>query len=198
MSEEKIKTMKPMGIKLYETEISRFKQLKDESDANTDRDFLISLMDIYENPIKIKDNTSLLEKQIAELEQSKSEKIKLSETKIEELIEKLHETEIELAKAQDENDHLKTSNLYLEKIANSNNDKPSIEIEPLNLLILKHVAERESKNRKQEWTIDDVINYFVHFRFEKGSLNGDLKSVSDSDILKLKEKLKKEDELINH
>ncbi|MDD3687838.1 MAG: hypothetical protein PHE56_13885 [Bacteroidales bacterium] len=67
-----------------------------------------------------------------------------------------------------------------------------IYIDPINWKILQFVAEREAAKRNQPWTVDDVINYFVHFRFEQGSLNGDLNSVPDSEIKKMKAELNQE------
>ncbi|MDR3046193.1 MAG: hypothetical protein LBU51_01080, partial [Bacteroidales bacterium] len=64
-----------------------------------------------------------------------------------------------------------------------------IKIDPLNWLILKHVAKREGEKRNQDWSPDDVINYFVHSRFEIGNLNGDLQSLNDNEIKNLKKQI---------
>jgi len=69
-----------------------------------------------------------------------------------------------------------------------------IALDPLNRKILEFVAEREGNARKQDWTVDDVINYFVHHRFERGDIYGGFKSVPDSQIRKMKQELETETE----
>ena len=53
------------------------------------------------------------------------------------------------------------------------------------LKAVEAVAIRESKRRGQDWSVSHVINFFIHSRFIKGQLNGDLKSLSDSECKQL-------------
>ena len=65
----------------------------------------------------------------------------------------------------------------------------ALQLDPINIKILEYVAEREGKRRDQEWSTSDVVNYFIHSRFEKGALNGDLHSVPDSIIAEMRKEL---------
>jgi hypothetical protein len=69
------------------------------------------------------------------------------------------------------------------------NSETVLQIDPINVQILNYVAIREGKKRKQEWSISDVVNYFIHSRFEKGTLNGDLSSVPDNIINQMRREL---------
>ena len=55
--------------------------------------------------------------------------------------------------------------------------------------VVERVAELEGPRRNQQWTAADVINFFIYSRFVKGSLNGDLKSLSDSEVRKIEQQL---------
>ena len=68
-----------------------------------------------------------------------------------------------------------------------------VSIDNLNWLVLNEVAEREGKRRGQSWTVDDIINYFVEKRFVDGELNGDLNSLPDKVINRLRGELGKEE-----
>lgn len=58
-----------------------------------------------------------------------------------------------------------------------------------NLAVLDHVCNRESRRRNATWSRSHVINHFINSRFVKGELNGDLRSVSDSDIALIRKTL---------
>ena len=64
-----------------------------------------------------------------------------------------------------------------------------LQLDPINIKILEYVADREGKRRDQEWTISDVVNYFIHSRFENGALNGDLHAVPDREIERMRKEL---------
>ena len=55
--------------------------------------------------------------------------------------------------------------------------------------VVERVAKLEGPRRNQQWTAADVINFFIYSRFVKGSLNGDLKSLSDSEVRKIEQQL---------
>ena len=65
----------------------------------------------------------------------------------------------------------------------------ALQLDPINIKILEYVAVREGTRRDQEWTISDVINYFIYSRFEKGALNGDLHAVPDREIERMRKEL---------
>ncbi|MBO7201868.1 MAG: hypothetical protein J6V54_10815 [Bacteroidales bacterium] len=58
-----------------------------------------------------------------------------------------------------------------------------------NLAVLDYVCNRESRRRNTAWSRSHVINHFINSRFIKGELNGDLRSVSDTDIEKIRKTL---------
>lgn len=166
-----------LGIKVNQATKERFDELKTDGAFDTNGQFIECLLERFANPLKVnKDN----EVRIKDLEREAGEKDKM-----------INDCKVDIDTLAEENSKLKA---LLEKserdltVALEESGKKIqlaagqhiISIEPLNWKLLKFVAERESKKRNQEWTIDDVINYFVHFRFEKGSLNGDLDSVPDS------------------
>jgi len=69
------------------------------------------------------------------------------------------------------------------------NNETILQLDPINVKILTYVAMREGNKRKQEWTISDVVNWFVHHRFEKGTLNGGFDSVPDKIINQMRKEL---------
>ena len=130
-------------------------------------------------------------------------------------IVRIAELETALADAQENYDHIKENFNKLASDDNIKKSNLSIEIEalkqenatlqatlqasrfvadgetplnldPINIKILEYVADREGKRRNQEWTISDVINWFVHYRFEHGTLNGGFNSVPDRVINKMR------------
>jgi hypothetical protein len=64
-----------------------------------------------------------------------------------------------------------------------------VALDPLNKLVVEYVAQTEGNRRGQDWKPVDVINYFIYSRFVKGELNGNLDSVPDNVIVKLKKEL---------
>lgn len=64
-----------------------------------------------------------------------------------------------------------------------------IDFRPGYYQVVQRVAELEGPRRNQRWTAADVINFFIYSRFVKGSLNGDLKSLSDSEVRKIEQQL---------
>lgn len=64
-----------------------------------------------------------------------------------------------------------------------------IDFRPGYYQVVERVAELEGPRRNQRWTAADVINFFIYSRFVKGSLNGDLKSLSDSEVRKIEQQL---------
>ena len=156
------------------------KELFDSGDFQTANQMMETLVERYYMPKKAKDQSTEIEKLKNQLEELKTENSQLT---------------TENSQLTTENSQLKTENSQLKTQLESGKlpeNSKVIKLDPLNLLILNFVAKRESKARKQDWTVDDVINYFVHFRFEKGSLNGDLNSVSDKDIAEMKKLLETE------
>jgi len=55
--------------------------------------------------------------------------------------------------------------------------------------VVERVAELEGPRRNQQWTAADVINFFIYSRFVKGTLNGNLRALSDSEVRKMEQQL---------
>jgi len=163
------------------------KELFDSGDFQTANQMMETLVERYYMPKKAKDQSTEIEKLKIQLEELKAQNSELT---------------TDNSQLTTDNSQLTTQNSELttqvqELTTQLENGKlpencKIIKLDPINLAILNFVAKRESKARKQNWSVDDVINYFVHFRFEKGSLNGDLNSVSDKDIAEMKKLLEQE------
>lgn len=69
-------------------------------------------------------------------------------------------------------------------------DAVILHIDKINQRVLKEVAKRESITRKQSWSIDDIVNYFIDARFVRGMLNGGLSSLPDSLVKEIKKQEK--------
>jgi len=116
--------------------------------------------------------------------------------KIEELQTEVVEKQKTITKNAEEFEQLKSEKEQLEAqfndlipVATVPANGTVLILDPLNVQILNYVAIREGKKRKQEWTISDVVNYFIHARFEKGTLNGDISSVPDHIIDQMRKEL---------
>jgi hypothetical protein len=169
-----------------------YMELYQEAAANggTHATLMEVLIERYRNPIKVnkanEDKVKSLQEEVNKLNalitDYKSDVDTLIADK-KELIEKLDEAVALRAETQREAAN-KVSLKDCEHI---------IAIDNLNWLVLNEVAEREGKRRGQSWTVDDIINYFVEKRFVDGELNGDLNSLPDKVINRLRGELGKEE-----
>lgn len=151
-------------VENYQRETEKLKQLLNDSEQ--ERNALLSTLETERNDHNSERESTETDRQAAAVE-------------VEQLKDKLNETFNLLQAAEQELHNLKASI----------SESPEITIDPLNLKLLQYVADREGKRRNQDWTISDVINFFVHCRFEKGNLNGDLKSVPDKVVYDFKQEL---------
>lgn len=185
------------GAKLTNENISFINKIKEDGDFKTFNELFDSILERYYNPIRINNEN---QRKIDEQEQAIAELKKLN-AQLTEKIEHnaLAEQELQQKYEIEIAGHKKTIAELINNVQDLHNfieettektklpaDHYIIRIDSLNYKILKYVADRETKQRKQQWSLDDVINYFIHFRFEKGALNGDLNSVPDIDIRKMK------------
>lgn len=181
MSEAK----KMISVQVSTEAYNKFKELH-ASDTWTQAEVMTNLIEKYFEPIKIKEGENTL---IVELKQENAS-LKLELEKMQQIANTCDkQLQQELTNIGTERDELKQQVDNLINNSKLPDNTYLIEIDKLNYLILQHVAKREGEKRNQAWTVDDVINYFIHFRFEKGSLNGDLKSVSDNVIEELKKQI---------
>lgn len=196
--EDEIKKTK---MEVYSARLSRqtkenLTELQNSGDFTSVNQMFETLIEGYYNPKKAKDQADKIQQLEEELAKFK--------TLNEELSNSIDGTSGTLKKYQESNEaitaernKLLEENLQLRESIKTSKlppDTHAIKIDPLNWEILKYVANREGKARNQEWTPEDVINYFIHHRFERGDVNGGFKSVPDSKIREMKQALSGEGE----
>lgn len=196
--EDEIKKTK---MEVYSARLSRetkenLAELQNSGDFTSVNQMFETLIEGYYNPKKAKDQAGKIQQLEEELAKFK--------TLNEELSNSVDGTSGTLKKYQESNEaitaernKLLEENLQLRESIETSKlppDTHAIKIDPLNWEILKYVANREGKARNQEWTPEDVINYFVHHRFERGDVNGGFKSVPDGKIREMKQALSGEGE----
>lgn len=172
---EKLTTL---GIKVNLSIKDRFDELKTDGSFDTNGQFLECLLERYANPLKInKENEEKL--------RASSDAIIGLRNSLDAALKEVEELKTRIAEKDTTISELRTS---LDG-KNLSENQHILSIDPLYWRILQTVAEREGKRRKQEWTPDDVVNYFIHTRFELGTLNGDLNSLPDDIIRELKKEM---------
>jgi hypothetical protein len=179
MEELKSEKLTTLSVRVNAVTKDRFKEIMEDGAFETAGQLMDVLLERYSNPIKInRDNEEKIKKLTFE-----NEKIKDLDTAYNKLLEEKSKLLNQVKELQDRAEEAEkdSSKKYLIQ-----DDEYILHIDKLNMLVLEEVAKREGKRRDQEWTVDDIINYFVEKRFIYGELNGDLKSLPDSTISKLK------------
>lgn len=187
MSDTTLKPLKTFSLKCEEETVDRFKHLKEELGFATDGQLMTALVDRFEQPQKVVDRTKELEAERdslkAALEEVKFDRDALLRTN-EELRQQLDAAD---ARANSNAEAANQKQLeYEQQLADlqPKDNQAVISFTPDNLRVLDIVCARESKRRNQQWSRSHVINYFINARFVRGLLNGDLESVSDSELRK--------------
>jgi hypothetical protein len=98
------------------------------------------------------------------------------------------------AELEEEKDKLYREIQLLEGRKFATENDTLLQIDPLNVKVLTYVAIREGNKRKQEWSISDVVNWFIHYRFVCGTLNGGFDSVPDRIINQLRKEIEDDNE----
>ncbi|MBN2776247.1 MAG: hypothetical protein JXR36_01310 [Bacteroidales bacterium] len=202
--ENKVK-LEGWSCKLTKDTKETLTELQNSGDFATVNQMMETLIERYYSPIKAQDQSEIVSKQEKEIESLKNQFHELQEKynilreektncsdDIGNLNSKIEELTSQLALVISERNQLEQDVINATVKGELPENGRIIVIDPLNWQILKFVAEREGKKRNQEWTPEDVINYFVHHRFEKGDVNGGFRSVPDSDIKKMKDELNAE------
>lgn len=187
MSDTTLKPLKTFSLKCEEETVDRFKHLKEELGFATDGQLMTALVDRFEQPQKVVDRTKELE---AERDSLKAalEEVKLDRDALVRTNEELRQ-QLDAADAR-ANSNAEAANQkqleYEKQLADlqPKDNQAVISFTPDNLRVLDIVCARESKRRNQQWSRSHVINYFINARFVRGLLNGDLESVSDSELRK--------------
>lgn len=216
MSEKEITNMplKTLSMKTEAETIDRFNQLREQAGLHTANQMLVELLDRYEEPIRVNADIKELRKEM-NLMQSELDAHKLKVADLtRELDAEKQEKERQIAENQDKERQIDALQQQLSEAqaqANQNAEAATatqlemqqridnltpqenqrvVSFTADNLKVLEYVAARESKRRNQAWSISHIINFFVYARFVKGMLNGDLGSVSDSELRKMGVSLK--------
>jgi chromosome segregation ATPase len=169
------------SAKITQENRDRLERIKEEMNLPTMNELFDNLIDRFYSPIKVnRENAQLIEALKKQLEES-TETLHARNGEIQELTAWINtcESELEQLKSRKEN-------TLLDLLPPG---ATVLRLEPITIKILEYVAEIEGRRRKQEWHPEHVIDYFVHSRFIKGELNGNLNSVPDSAVAKIKKEI---------
>ncbi|MDL2309036.1 hypothetical protein LJC53_05585 [Bacteroidales bacterium OttesenSCG-928-C03] len=198
--EEKSKLVKTVSMKLTPETHEMYKALYAELDPGTANEFMETILVRFRSPIEVnKEN----ERKIKELQSHISElteKIGKSEKDYSDYDRQISEKDAEIENLRLENENLRMTKTQLEREISELVEKHNlpehchiIDFDPLNEKVIQYVAARETKNRKgQNWSISDLINFYIDQWFVKGNPNGSLDNVSDRIIRELKKELQSE------
>jgi uncharacterized coiled-coil DUF342 family protein len=193
MDEKEGKAVRAVTVKLTPETYELYKKVYEEVDPATANQFVETLLERFYNPVKadkgkddmiaqLQNRTSEMQGRIGKFEsdfadystrnsERDGEVLSLNET-IRELRDRINE--MTKASAMPPHSHV-------------------IEFDPLNEKVAKYVAARETVNRKgQDWSIGDLINFYIEQWFIKGNPNGSLDNVPDKVIDRLKKELETE------
>lgn len=181
-----IESIKPRAFQLAESNMQMLEQIKSELGAATWNEVFTNILQRFYDPIKVnaKNDAEIksLHEANSDLKAQLKEKIEHSKAlqhDLDEMISRFSQQSAEMENLKSSK-HIKENQMLLD-------------IDKMNQLVLINVAKREGERRNQNWTPSDVVNYFIESRFVNGDLNGNLKSLPDSVI----EKLRKECENVN-
>lgn len=183
--ENTVRQIVPVSMRVYSEDRESYKKIKDELSLPTDAQVFAQLIQTFYDPVKVKDETADLREQLS-LMTDKAVRLEGENAQLKEELAEL-KRKLDEAETQRNENAEAASRLQLEHEAELDNLKLKenqhvLTILPDNWTALELVAARETKRREKLWSVSHVVNYFVHFRFIKGSLNGDLKSLSDSEL----------------
>lgn len=203
MADNKIRALAQLTVRCEETDRIRFDQFHDALGFSTKGETLAAIFDRFELPQRVEDRTGELQNEIdnlrrivAELEKNSAD-LKTENDKLRQDIDLANGVIIEANnKYCSENTDLQNTITRLQhevdearRAAHLPDGSAVIAFTPENLAVLDYVCNRESRRRNATWSRSHVINHFINSRFIKGELNGDLRSVSDTDIEKIRKRL---------
>jgi len=189
MTKENSKVRQTKSYRLSAELITALDEYYEELGARDAEEFFQTILDQQYHPVKINEENV---KKVQALQKIVTD----SETATEIYNKKLSDMEAkhnaEKESLQSENDRLKTEISELINRHKLPEYSKVITFEPLNYLCLQYVVNKFTNQRKckqEEWTPEMVINYFIVERLIKGTINGDIDSVPDSEIRKCKKQL---------
>lgn len=203
MADNKIRALAQLTVRCEEADRVRFDQFHEALGFSTKGETISAIFDRFELPQKVEDRTKELQEQLAS-----------ATAEVERLRARIPELEHELATAVQDLELQKTdADRFADRTRQSSEEQQQqiamlkqqleqareaahlpdgnvvIAFTAENLAVLDYVCNRESRRRNAAWSRSHVINHFINSRFIKGELNGDLRSVSDSDIEKIRKTL---------
>lgn len=181
-----IESIKPRAFQLAESNMQLLEQIKSELGAATWNEVFTNILQRFYDPIKINSKNNEELKNLQAVNSDLKEQLRVKIDYVKNLKSDLDDMCNRFSQQSAELDNLKNSK-------HINDNQMLLDIDKVNQLVLKEVAKREGERRNQNWTPSDVVNYFIESRFVNGDLNGNLKSLPDSVI----EKLRKECENVN-
>lgn len=210
MTDNKIRALAQLTVRCEESDRIRFDQFHEALGFSTKGETISAIFDRFELPQKVEDHTKELE---AKLQLATDENNRLV-AEVDSLRAKNQELQHELATAVQDLELQKTDADRFADSSRQTSEELQQQIAMLkqqleqareaahlptgsvviafsaeNLAVLDYVCNRESRRRNATWSRSHVINHFINSRFIKGELNGDLRSVSDSDIEKIRKTL---------
>lgn len=203
MADNKIRALAQLTVRCEETDRIRFDQFHDALGFSTKGETLAAIFDRFELPQRVEDRTGELQNEIdnlrrivTELEKNSAD-LKTENDKLRQDIDLANGVITEANnKYCSENTDLQNTITRLQhevdearRAAHLPDGSAVIAFTAENLAVLDYVCNRESRRRNAAWSRSHVINHFINSRFIKGELNGDLRSVSDSDIEKIRKTL---------
>ena len=203
MADNKIRALAQLTVRCEEADRVRFDQFHEALGFSTKGETISAIFDRFELPQKVEDRTKELQEQLAsataEVERLRARNLELEH----ELATAVQDLELQKTDAdrfadcsrqsseeqQQQIAMLKQQLEQAREAAHLPNGNVVIAFTAENLAVLDYVCNRESHRRNAAWSRSHVINHFINSRFIKGELNGDLRSVSDSDIEKIRKTL---------
>ena len=200
-NEAEKETLKAFAVKVNQATIDRWKELKNDGAFETAGQFMDVLLERYANPLKVnKQNEELvrqyketISKQQAEIEKLTAD-LKAISSDYEKMAQTAADNSVKMADMQSLLDNTSEA-LKNEKLTNSQNASRyngclAVPVEPLDLMCLQYLADRENKQRKRDdITPEAFFMYCVREMLIKGN-KFSINCVPDSVIEKFKKQLK--------
>lgn len=175
----------PFSVRARQEDVDNFKEIQHALGDPTAAEVFSNIVTRYNMPLRTNEENARRVQQLEEENTNLRQQVEERDTTIESLRQRLADAE---ARANDNAQAADQQQLayeqQLQDLALKDNQRV-VAFLPDCLKAVEAVAVRESQRRGQEWTVSHVINFFIHSRFIKGQLNGDLKSLSDAECKKL-------------
>lgn len=175
----------PFSIRARQEDVDNFKEIQHALGNPTAAEVFSNIVNRYNMPLRTNEENVRRIKQLEEENADLLRQVAGRDDSIAELRQQLADAESRANEnAESANKQQLAYEQQLQDLAIKENQRV-VAFLPDCLKAVEAVAVRESKRRGQDWSVSHVINFFIHSRFIKGQLNGDLKSLSDSECKQL-------------